>query len=260
MTTIELASLILTAEFALVAAAVLYVMRRRERRAAESQRTESEDLRQTVQGELPSRREALTGLFKDNARLKGRQLSATVDQFIAREQAFYEAMLNIYLNKNEKSLSDIPDELRKVLAPWAELQRNANEDSGAVGELRVENAELSEQIEHNKQIIQRLLEEYDATFNKFQRSPDAEVPPLEGILEAAEAAVEAKREEEKPGEQLDDLLAAQDIEVEEDIDAALLADPVPTGVDDEGDPVIFSNEDDQEELADLFDAVPHNKT
>ncbi|EIC22443.1 hypothetical protein [Thiorhodovibrio frisius] len=249
MTTLELASLIMSAEFALASAVILFIVRRRQRSAARTQETQTAELHQSVESEIPSRRESLTKLFQANAQLKGRQLTTTVNQFLSREQAFYDAMLNIYLNKDGKSLADIPDELRKVLTPWAELQESANEDSAVAGDLQAENTELSQQLEHNKEIIERLLEEYDATFNKFQH---AEEPPPE---DTGERPTEEPEEEESLEDQINDILSSEPPEAEQNFDDIDAARDETEG--DEEEPLIFSNndEDETEELADLFDSV-----
>ncbi|WPL19510.1 hypothetical protein Thiowin_04641 [Thiorhodovibrio winogradskyi] len=248
MTTLELASLIMSAEFALAAAVILFIVRRRQRQAAQSQQTQSSELQRSVQNEMPSRRESLTNLFQANAQLKGRKLTTTVDQFLAREQAFYDAMLNIYLNQDGKSLADIPDELRKVLTPWAELQQSANEESAAMGNLQAENSELSQQLQHNKEIIERLLEEYDATFHKFQHQDDGS---------AATPVIEDSEDEGSLEDQINDILSSEPREGEmnfEDLDAPA---EDSASEDDNEEPLIFSNneEDETEELADLFDSV-----
>ncbi|MBK1648234.1 hypothetical protein [Rhabdochromatium marinum] len=246
MTTLELASLIMSAEFALASAVILFVVRRRQRRAAADQHSQTADLKSTVQGELPSRRESLTKLFQSNAQLKGRKLTTTVDTFLAREQAFYDAMLNIHLNENGKSLRDIPDELRKVLSPWAELQANTNQEVTALGDLRTENAELGEQLQHNKEVIERLLEEYNATFNRFQKSDDDD-DNNKGAEADAEEAAPAVDEPEEEGMLAPPLPEADD----DDSQPVQLLDAVPDDSDEE---MIITEADEGDELADLFDS------
>ena len=255
MTTLELASLIMSAEFALASAVILFLVRRRQHRAAQHQETQTAELQRSVDGAMPSRRESLTKLFQANAQLKGRKLTTTVDQFLSREQAFYDAMLNIYLNKDGRSLADIPEELRKVLSPWAELQQAANEDSEALGGVREQNAELSQQLQHNKEIIQRLLEEYDATFNKFQDEDEDE--PLAAVED--EEPEPEPEEEESLEDQINDILSSEPPGAEENLDDI---DPLPDKKEDEDEdegeePLVLSNagDDETEELADLFDSV-----
>lgn len=246
MTTLELASLILSAEFALASAVILFIVRRRQQQTTQAQQTQTSELQRSIQDALPSRRESLTKLFQANAHLKGRKLTTTVDQFIAREQAFYDAMLNIYLNQEGTSLADIPDELRKVLTPWAELQQSANEDSATLTDLSEQNAELSQQLQHNKEIIQRLLEEYDATFNKFQQ-------PAE---QAASSAIEDEEPEDEGSleDQINDILSSEPPGADETIDDFESLGDGAQQEDEE--PLVFSSDlDETEELADLFDSV-----
>jgi hypothetical protein len=268
MTTLELASLILSAEFALASAVILFLVRRRQRRAEQHQSAQGADLQAQVAGELPSRRESLTKLFQANAQLKGRKLTTTVDQFIAREQAFYDAMLNIYLNKEGKSLGDIPGELRKVLTPWVDLQASANEEVAALGDLRAENAELSEQLNHNKEIIQRLLEEYDATFNKFQQTSEPSSESGPESKQAAETNAEELEFEEDEGsleDQINDILSSEppdaEVPLEEEFDSIMDLDEIKPSAEasEDSEPLTFMADDDPEELADLFDAVTEEK-
>lgn len=259
MTTLELASLVLSAEFALASAIILFVVRRRQQQAAATEQQQAKGLKTVVQGEAPSRREALTKLFKSNAHLKGRQLTTTVDQFLSREQAFYDAMLNIYLNKDGKSLKDIPEELRKVLTPWAELQAGMNEDTAAIGDLRAENAQLSAQLEHNKEVIERLLEEYDASFKRFQDTGQQQEPEPQQKEDAP-----AEDEEDSLENQIHDILSSDVAEDDETLDALDAFEPSEPVMPDsspaeaappEEEELIFQQNEDQEELADLFDSV-----
>lgn len=246
MTTLELASLILSAEFALVSAGVLFVVRRRQRH---SEQTQSKELQTAVQVEASSRREALTKLFRSNANLKGRQLTITVDQFMTREQAFYDAMLNIYMNREGKSLKDIPDELRKVLTPWTELQANTSQESADIGDLRAENAQLTAQLEHNKDVIQRLLEEYDASFNKF-KSEDGDGAAMSSEV----SSVTSQAAEESLDEPSFDHLNAMAADSAPKPQASSEV-PPERKMEEE---LILTQDEDAEELADLFDSVPVN--
>lgn len=265
MTTLELASLIMSVEFALVSAGVLYVVRRRQRHAAQAQ---GADLQTAVKGAAAERRESLTKLFRSNARLKGRELTVTVEQFMAREQAFYDAMLNIYLNREGKSLKDVPDELRKVLMPWVELQTATSQDSGDIGDLRAENAQLTAQIEHNKEVIERLLEEYDASFSRFRGDKDtqddsssaAAAPASNSEPSATPQATQSPERNSDPEpeleESLDDVVPAP--EEEEPLEMPESSQPSPQEKVEEE--LILAQDEDAEELADLFEDSAVAKT
>ena len=60
-----------------------------------------------------SRRDALTALFESTYQLQDDALKAKVDEYALREQAFYQAMLSLYLERDGKKLAEIPNELAK---------------------------------------------------------------------------------------------------------------------------------------------------
>ncbi|MBZ8144090.1 hypothetical protein CLD22_30435, partial [Rubrivivax gelatinosus] len=117
MSTLELGGLILAVEFALLAWGILFVMLRRQRSLVHTDQAHAGAVLEHLENTEVSRRDALANLFETTYRLEGDDLAAKVDEYVAREKAFYSAMLSLYLNRDGTKLQEIPDELAKVLTP-----------------------------------------------------------------------------------------------------------------------------------------------
>lgn len=213
MTALELSSLILTGEFALVSWVILFVMLRRRRQNQQIEHEHAGAMREELaSGEL-SRRDALETLFASTYNLEGDELAAKVEEYVEREKAFYNAMLSLYLERDGSKLKDIPSELAKVLAPWAQLTPAGMIPASTVGNLEVEKAQLSSELDNTKQTLEQLMEEYTAAFARSVGKAEAEPPPP--VIPEPDPAVAA--------------LAAEPLEIGEDVDpwAALDTPPPP---------------------------------
>jgi hypothetical protein len=171
MSALELGSLILAAEFALIAWAILFFLLRRQHRQIHSDHAHAGAVIDTLETTEVSRRDALATMFKSTYRLEDAELEARVDEYVAREKAFYQAMLSLYLERDGTKLADIPEELAKVLAPWANLTPSGMVDRGDIGDLESEKAELAAELENTKQTLDELMSEYSAAFSRNQPEP-----------------------------------------------------------------------------------------
>ncbi|MBB1074681.1 hypothetical protein HUU62_09695 [Rhodoferax sp. 4810] len=179
MTTLELASVILTSEFAFATVLIAFLLRRQQRQVHHAQTVEVTALHEELTTHEPTRREALMDIFETTYGLRGRALAAQVDEYLGREKAFYEAMLNVYLRRDGKQLKDVPQELLKVLSPWVEIAPTAMRND-IVGALQSENVRLATELETNRYTIAKLLDEYNAAFHRHQidkSEESASVPP-----------------------------------------------------------------------------------
>jgi hypothetical protein len=170
MTTIELTSLILAFEFALVGIVAFFIMRRRQQKNQLIQQNNVEAMHQEIAVQEPSRRERLKTLFQTRYSLDDDSIDEKVEEYILREKAFYNAMLSIYLQEDGKSLKDVPEELAKVIAPWAELLPKGTVAPEEFSQLQTENVRLNSELVETKETIDRLVDEYKAAFEKYQRT------------------------------------------------------------------------------------------
>lgn len=201
MTALELSSLILTGEFALVSWVILFVMLRRQRQTTQADHEHAGAIREELASNEVTRRDALETLFASTYNLEGDELTAKVEEYVEREKAFYNAMLSLYLERDGSKLKQIPSELAKVLAPWAQLTPTGMIPASAVGNLEVEKAELSSELENTKQTLEQLMEEYTAAFSRAAGKPEPEPEPA--LRPGSPAAG----------------LAAEPLEIGEDIDS-----------------------------------------
>ncbi len=168
MNALTLSSLILAAEFALVAWAILFFLTRHHNQKVQDDLQHAGEVIKKFERIELSRRDALTALFESTYQLQDDALKAKVDEYARREQAFYQAMLSLYLERDGKKLADIPDELAKVLDPWADLVSTQLSDSA----LESEKLKLAEELETTRHTLDELMKEYSAAF-----STDGEEPP-----------------------------------------------------------------------------------
>lgn len=172
MSLVELTGLVLAAEFAFVALALFFFMRRQHRVTQVTTHHAVQAASEHLAAQESSRRENLKRVFATTYHLQGQTLEKRVEEFIAREQAFYNLMLKIYLERDGAKLKELPDELLKVVVPWVELAPNAAPDQAAAA-LRQENARLAAELDRTKETIVQLLHEYDAAFARYQENAAA---------------------------------------------------------------------------------------
>ncbi|AFL73149.1 hypothetical protein [Thiocystis violascens] len=184
MSALELGSLILAVEFALVAWAILFLLLRRQRQRLESDHAHANTAVAQIETTDVSRRAALTSLFESSYRMPSDELAAKVDEYVAREQAFYKVMLSLYLERDGARLKDIPEELTKVLTPWANLKPHGMVPADDLDQLESEKAQLSAELDTTKHTLDELMNEYAAAFSRTPRasklaepSPPPQAPP-----------------------------------------------------------------------------------
>ncbi len=176
LTALEVAGLVLSSEFALIAIAVPAWLLRRQHRQISSQikvdTVATQTLLEAVEAKAPSRRDALSTIFATTYQMQGQELDAKVDEFVAREQAFYQVMTRVYLERDGDSLQAIPEELTKVISPWLRLTPRNMVDSATFSALESTNAELSTELDETKRSMADLMNEYMRAFDKGRAFED----------------------------------------------------------------------------------------
>jgi hypothetical protein len=190
LTSLELALLVLTVEFALIAGAITFVALRRGRQTAAAQVTQANDLVAKVDADETARRAALSAIFSETYRFDSSETERVVADFIERERAFYNAIIGVHLGRGGKTLSDVPAELTRVVAPWLRLTPKHMVSSDAIDALQTENSALNVELASTKRVLDELMAEYNAAFHKEKmlgasRAPTAtEVSQAEALDEA----------------------------------------------------------------------------
>ncbi|MEQ8663077.1 MAG: hypothetical protein RLW62_19860, partial [Gammaproteobacteria bacterium] len=199
--TVELALALLCAEFALVALVVPALLLRRARRRtttelAQQARAEgaAEEMMSEVGAAEPARREALATIFASTYNLADDEVAARVDEFIAREQAFYQVMTSVYLERDEERLKEIPEALTKVISPWIRMTPKnmvAASEVDALAQskdaLAQSNATLNAELEETRRSMDELMGEYMKAFHKDAARAGAAAAAAPGA--AADAAM-----------------------------------------------------------------------
>ncbi|RNE88896.1 hypothetical protein [Marichromatium sp. AB31] len=173
MSALEIGGLILSVEFALVAWGVLFFMLRRQRKGAKQAQADASAVLEQVDTGEEARREALAGVFAATYQLEGDELQSTVDEYLERERAFYNAMLDIYLERSGEKLQDLPKELTKVLAPLVHMTPTNMVDVEQLSDLEDAKAQLEAELGDTKKTLNQLMDEYNAAFSAQQQEAAA---------------------------------------------------------------------------------------
>ncbi|MTW21627.1 hypothetical protein [Allochromatium palmeri] len=205
MSTLQLAALILAGEFALLAWVILFLMLRRQHHQTKDDEVHAEAVMEHLESSEHSHRDALTNLFENTYRLEGDELAAKVDEYMERERAFYNVMLNLYLNRDGEKLKEIPAELAKVIKPWAEITPTGMISANEVTSLENERAQLSAELENTKETLEQLMDEYTAAFQQAEqaKAKPADKPPATPA--GADTAPPASSAEDAEDVNFDDL-------------------------------------------------------
>ncbi|MCF1184431.1 aminoacyltransferase [Marichromatium gracile] len=181
MSALEIGGLILSVEFALVAWGVLFFMLRRQRKGDRQAQADASAVLEQVDTGEEARREALAGVFAATYQLEGDELQSTVDEYLERERAFYNAMLDIYLERSGEKLQDLPKELTKVLAPLVHMTPTNMVDVEQLSDLEDAKAQLEAELGDTKKTLSQLMDEYNAAFSAQQQeaAAAAAAPPTE---------------------------------------------------------------------------------
>lgn len=188
MSTLQLAALILAGEFALLAWVILFLMLKRRRHQEQDDEVHAGAVMEHLEAQETTHRDALASLFETTYNLEGEALAAKVDEYMERERAFYNMMLNLYLNRDGAKLKEIPAELAKVIKPWAEMTPVGMINASDVTSLENEKALLSNELQNTKETLEQLMAEYMAAFKKAEQqqadSPQEPQPTPEPDEEA----------------------------------------------------------------------------
>lgn len=212
MTTLEISALILAGEFAIVAWVILFMTMRHQHKRIHEDHAHAGAVMRRLETDEFSRRDALTSLFESTYHLEGEDLAAKVDEYVAREKAFYNAMLSLYLSRDGAKLKQIPEELAKILTPWVEMTPTGMIEASEVSDLENEKAALATELASTKDTLEQLMDEYMAAFKKSQEAEQTaeEAPAPESAQSLEPEAPESSAPEQ--AESTAEGIEAEDIE------------------------------------------------
>jgi hypothetical protein len=167
-TSLELALIILSVEFALLALGLTFYLRR----GSNDQRAAAVDSVTTLVGTVERtekhRRDALLTTMQEIYRMEPDEAERVVSDFIERERAFYNALIGVHLGRTGKTLADVPSEVTKLVAPWLRVTPRGQVDESEMVALQDTNSALEMELADTKKVLDSLMAEYSAAFNRQQ--------------------------------------------------------------------------------------------
>ncbi|GEM_PF-3153013 len=128
----------------------------------------AEELVKNVKKNEKGRRESLLQVFGECYDMEQEELEAAVDEFLNREKAFYKTLISVYVNRDASEFSKLSGSLEEMVKPYADLALSADlsVDSEELEALQRQNQSLEKELEESKKVMDELLAEYTATFDK----------------------------------------------------------------------------------------------
>lgn len=188
---LDLALLILAIEFGLLCIVILFKTRKSERAQQDTAVAGVTSLIGAVERTEDTRKEALRTTLQEIYKVDAAEAEGMVEEFVEREHAFYNAVIGIHLGRSGKALSDLPAEVTRLIAPWLRLTPRGQVDESAVSALADQNSALTTELDETRQVLERLMAEYSAAFDR-ERAGAAPAPAGdEGLLSMDEAVAPA---------------------------------------------------------------------
>lgn len=208
LTTLELALIVLNLEFAAGLVYAFYFQFKRKAALEGASRAAAGDLLEKVADKADSRRDALTVILKDAYNLEGDELEQFADEFMARESEFYEAIAEVFANRDYERLQNLTEDLNKVVAPCIGMvpanqvdKSEADALQSMVEALESSNAKLSHDLAETTTNLEQITAEYNAAFARAAgealAQADGETPPAEPAETAGDSAP-ASTDDEAP--------------------------------------------------------------
>jgi len=163
-TSLEAALLVLTIEFGVLAVTIAFFSYRGARTVEAETTADATELVSKVSNTEDARRVALQTVFKDKYQFDGDELTAAVDEFMQREKAFYNAVVGAFLGRGTNRISNLNDELTKVVAPWISITPKNMVDKETVESLAADKTQVEGELSETKQVLDKMMAEYNRAF------------------------------------------------------------------------------------------------
>ena len=184
---LELALLILAVEFGALCVVILFKTRQTERTQQTTAVAEVSSLVGAVERTEDTRKEALRTTLQEIYKVDAQDAEGMVEEFVEREHAFYNAVIGIHLGRSGKTLSDLPAEVTRLIAPWLRLTPRGQVDASEASALAERNNELSSELGETRKVLERLMAEYSAAFDREQAAAKGAAAEEEGLLSMDDA-------------------------------------------------------------------------
>lgn len=215
--TIEMLTLIFAGEAALMMTIMCIIMITRTLKARGKDQDAGNALAKEVLKSEDERHAALKEAFSECYTMEDDELMKVVDEFIARERAFYKTLIAVYVNRDGEQFKNLTSSLNEVVDSYTDLAKTAEPvaNSEALEALEQKNEALSKELDESKDVMDGLMDEYKATFDKTgeQSASDTEEPDDENMEVESENTDEVEEEIA-----LDDLDSDESEAAEDDID------------------------------------------
>lgn len=252
-TTFEAAFAILAVEFALLAPLAVFFALRGARNVEAATTSEATELVAKVADTEDVRRSALETVFREKYHYEGDELGQAVDEFMQREKAFYNAVVGAVLGRGDSKISEINNELTKVVAPWISLTPKNMVDARSVAAVATEKDRIEIELGQTKETLEKMIAEYNRAFQREAATraaeDDAAADPDVALGDGADGDVGDDLDEldykTEELHDLDDVLAAIEAK-QSDLDAA-----APSAAAEPAGESIVNLDEDDDELADV---------
>ena len=183
---LELALLILAIEFGALCIVILFKTRKSERTQQTTAVAQVSNLIGAVERTEDARKEALRTTLQEIYKVDAQDAEGMVEEFVEREHAFYNAVIGIHLGRSGKTLADLPAEVTRLIAPWLRLTPRGQVDASEASALADRNNALSSELDETRKVLERLMAEYSAAFDRDRAASKGEVAE-EGLLSMDDA-------------------------------------------------------------------------
>jgi hypothetical protein len=173
MSSINTSFIIITVEFLLVFGGLIVYLFYSKTRTSKKNYAVAADLVSKIKTNETVRRKSIRKIFTNNYGISEGEAAKKVDEFVAREKAFYKMLIAVYLKNDRDQLMKITDAFESVIVPCLQLMPEDYVDTKTVEEIKTqasnlkdENTELHEELVESNKILDELIQEYSAAFNK----------------------------------------------------------------------------------------------
>ena len=233
--------------FALIGCFLIWKMKRGKK----ADQNAAEVLVKNIKKNEGNRRESLLQVFGESYDMEGEDLNAAVDEFLKRERTFFKTLISVYVERDATEFSKLATALEEMVKPYSDLALSTelSVDNEALETLQQENQTLGKELNESKKVMDELLSEYTATFDKEGegKEPEAvqeddesasepveesgqiaetddEESEMEGTLELTVDTFTAKEGDEETSEVVEKLTLDEEQSTNTEIEAELIAD------------------------------------
>ncbi len=173
------------------------------KKGKKADRNAAEVLVKNIKKNEDGRRESLLQVFGESYDMEGDDLNAAVDEFLKRERTFFKTLISVYVERDATEFSKLTTALEEMVKPYSDLALSTelSVDNDQLETLQKENETLGKELDESKKVMDELLSEYTATFDKKNegKAPEAVQETTETTSDPAEEGEQISSSE---GEQI----------------------------------------------------------